>query len=120
MTIVITSGGVKEKIDNVRNITNSSSGKLGLKIAKTFLEKEPNCKLIYIHGAMAEPCLDERVENIKIKSKEQAIIINTLLIYFSSCLLIKYIVYLSEMKFITIFYGCHTVICTIHHIRIIR
>ena len=28
MKVVITAGGVKEKIDNVRSITNSSSGKL--------------------------------------------------------------------------------------------
>ena len=50
MLIVITAGGVKEKIDNVRSITNSSSGKLGQKIAQSFLEKEPNCDLIYIYG----------------------------------------------------------------------
>ena len=37
MNIVITAGGTSEKIDNVRKITNSSSGKLGNIIAKTFL-----------------------------------------------------------------------------------
>ena len=31
--IVITAGGTGEKIDNVRKITNSSSGKLGMTIA---------------------------------------------------------------------------------------
>ena len=31
--IVITSGGTSERIDNVRKITNSSSGKLGMVIA---------------------------------------------------------------------------------------
>ena len=45
MHIVITAGGVKEKIDNVRSITNSSSGKLGLSIAHYFLIEEPNCKI---------------------------------------------------------------------------
>lgn len=72
MLIVITAGGVKEKIDNVRSITNSSSGKLGQKIAQSFLEKEPNCDLIYIYGGNAEPCLNwsERVENIKIRDTQ--------------------------------------------------
>ena len=72
MLIVITAGGVKEKIDNVRSITNSSSGKLGQKIAQSFLEKESNCDLIYIYGGNAEPCLNwsERVENIKIRDTQ--------------------------------------------------
>ncbi len=72
MLIVITAGGVKEKIDNVRSITNSSSGKLGLNIAYSFLESVPNCELIYIYGGTAEPCLDEkgRVENIKIRDTQ--------------------------------------------------
>ena len=33
MKVVITAGGTSEKIDNVRKITNSSTGKLGLCIA---------------------------------------------------------------------------------------
>lgn len=36
MRILITSGGTSEKIDDVRAITNHSSGKLGKAIAKTF------------------------------------------------------------------------------------
>ena len=36
--IVITAGGTSEKIDNVRKITNSSSGKLGSVIATKLLE----------------------------------------------------------------------------------
>lgn len=72
MHIVITAGGVKEKIDNVRSITNSSSGKLGLSIAHYFLIEEPNCKITYIYGGTAEPCLDDegRVENIKIRDTQ--------------------------------------------------
>ena len=72
MRIVITAGGVKEKIDNVRSITNSSSGKLGLAIAHYFLIEEPDCELIYIYGGTAEPCSDEkgRVENIKIRDTQ--------------------------------------------------
>ena len=36
--IIITAGGTSEKIDNVRKITNSSSGKLGMTIANHLLE----------------------------------------------------------------------------------
>lgn len=76
MVVVITSGGVKEKIDNVRSITNSSSGKLGSKIAKAFLEKEPDCEIVYIYGGTAEPFVDKqnRVENIKIRDTEDLLI----------------------------------------------
>lgn len=72
MLIVITAGGVKEKIDNVRSITNSSSGKLGLNIAHSFLENVPNCEIVYIYGGTAEPCLDTlgRVDNIKIRDTQ--------------------------------------------------
>ena len=50
MLVVVTAGGVKEKIDNVRSITNSSSGKLGLSIAHYFLIEQPDCEIIYIYG----------------------------------------------------------------------
>lgn len=46
MNIVITAGGLSEYIDNVRKITNSSTGKLGLVIANTFLSSD-NIDLIY-------------------------------------------------------------------------
>lgn len=46
--IVITAGGTSEKIDNVRKITNSSSGKLGCVIANKLIEEhEKNIKKIY-------------------------------------------------------------------------
>ena len=68
MLVVVTSGGVKEKIDNVRSITNSSSGKLGMKIAKEFLNNYPNCELIYIYGGVAQPC--DGAENIYIRDTQ--------------------------------------------------
>ena len=48
--IVITSGGTSERIDNVRKITNSSSGKLGCTIANKLLEEIPDQinKIYYI------------------------------------------------------------------------
>ena len=48
--IVITAGGTSEKIDNVRRITNSASGKLGSLIAQYFCENYNNKinKIYYI------------------------------------------------------------------------
>ena len=40
MKIIITAGGTSEKIDNVRKITNSSSGKLGLCIANELIRSK--------------------------------------------------------------------------------
>lgn len=45
---IITAGGTSEKIDNVRKITNSSSGKLGCVIANTILEEISDAKIYYI------------------------------------------------------------------------
>lgn len=46
--IVITAGGTSEKIDNVRKITNSSTGKLGKMIAEKMMEyKEKEIEVIY-------------------------------------------------------------------------
>lgn len=46
--IIITAGGTSEKIDNVRKITNSGSGKLGFTIANKLIEtNEDNIEKIY-------------------------------------------------------------------------
>lgn len=82
MIVVITAGGVKERIDNVRSITNSSTGKLGMKIAQSFLNS-CECAIIYIHGPNACLLEDSRVENIEIKDTED------LLNVVSHCLITK-------------------------------
>lgn len=53
--IIITAGGTSEKIDNVRKITNSSSGKLGLEIANKLIELKGSeiDKIYYIAPKMA-------------------------------------------------------------------
>ena len=43
---IVTAGGTSEKIDNVRKITNSSSGRLGMLIANHLLNE--NKKELYI------------------------------------------------------------------------
>lgn len=48
MKIIITAGGTSEKIDNVRKITNSSSGKLGMIIANELLNThDEEIEIIY-------------------------------------------------------------------------
>ena len=48
MKIVITSGGTIEKIDEVRHITNNSTGTLGCAIAESFLRFEEIEEVIYV------------------------------------------------------------------------
>ena len=48
MKMIITSGGISEKIDNVRKITNSSSGKLGVIIANNFCKSNDIDKIYYV------------------------------------------------------------------------
>ena len=66
--IIITAGGTSEKIDNVRKITNSSSGKLGLTIANKILDlkRERIDKIYYIAPKSALKPDDELVELINI------------------------------------------------------
>lgn len=55
MKIIITAGGTSERIDDVRTITNSSTGRLGFAIGKTFAENygEHIEKIYYLHGLRA-------------------------------------------------------------------
>lgn len=68
MKIVITAGGTSEPIDDVRKITNTSTGSLGLAIGKAFLEehREKLEKIYYLHGERAEYPKDPLVEPVKI------------------------------------------------------
>lgn len=62
MKIVITAGGTSEKIDNVRKITNSSTGKLGLCIANEFLKTIGDVEITYICSKEAFCPNDDRVK----------------------------------------------------------
>jgi len=72
--IIVTSGGLSEKIDNVRKIVNSSSGKLGSLIAQKFLEK--GIQIFYVHtsniasikGAVSVPVSDINMLELEIKN----------------------------------------------------
>lgn len=62
MKVVITAGGTSEKIDNVRKITNSSTGKLGLCIANEFLKTVEDVEITYICSKETFCPSDDRVK----------------------------------------------------------
>ena len=66
--IIITSGGTSERIDNVRKITNSSSGKLGSLIASKLIElNDFNIeKIYYICSKNAIKPTNTKIEIIEI------------------------------------------------------
>lgn len=63
---VITSGGISEKIDNVRKITNSSSGKLGMTIANHLLESKSDITIYYVCSKNALRPNNTRVKIIEV------------------------------------------------------
>lgn len=65
--IVITAGGTSERIDNVRKITNSSTGKLGMTIANEFLKREDTF-IYYICTKGSFRPTSDRVKIIEIES----------------------------------------------------
>ena len=64
--IIITAGGTSERIDNVRKITNSSTGKLGMKIANELLKKD-DYKIYYVCPKNSLRPIDSRLEVIEIE-----------------------------------------------------
>lgn len=68
MKIIITAGGTSEKIDDVRTITNSSTGRLGYAIGKAFADKHKDRieKIYYLHGLRASYPEGDMVEPIAI------------------------------------------------------
>lgn len=70
--IIITAGGTSEKIDEVRVISNFSSGRLGLAIAKSFLESERAKvdKIYYLCDRNTNAPTDIRVETIRVSGAQ--------------------------------------------------
>ena len=70
MKIVITAGGTNERIDDVRTITNSSTGSLGFAIGTAFIREMEQTgiieKIYYLHGKKAAYPEHENVEPIEI------------------------------------------------------
>ena len=69
MKIIITAGGTSERIDDVRTITNSSTGRLGYAIGKAFADMYGDKleKIYYLHGLRAAFVEHEKVEPIVIE-----------------------------------------------------
>lgn len=86
--IVITAGGTSEKIDNVRKITNSSSGKLGLTIANHLLKENDDLIIYYVCSKNSLRPLDKRIKVIEIdgtislKNKIENLLLNEKIDYF--------------------------------------
>lgn len=64
--IIITAGGTSEAIDNVRKITNSSSGKLGMIIANELLKEDSVDTLYYLCSKTAFRPIHDKVKVIEI------------------------------------------------------
>ena len=85
--IIITAGGTSEKIDNVRKITNSSSGKLGMTIAKQLLE-DGNYLIFYVCSKDSLRPNHDKVKIIEIdgtidlKNKIEDLLLNENIDYF--------------------------------------
>ena len=86
--IVITAGGTSEKIDNVRKITNSSSGKLGMTIANHLLKENDDLIIYYVCSKNSLRQLDKRIKVIEIdgtislKNKIENLLLNEKIDYF--------------------------------------
>ena len=64
---IITAGGTSEKIDNVRKITNSSSGKLGCIIANTIIEEMSDSEILYICSKNSIKPDNDRIKIIEVE-----------------------------------------------------
>jgi len=70
--IIITAGGTSEKIDEVRVISNFSSGRLGLAVAKAFMESERADvgKIYYLCDRNTNVPSDPRVEVVRVQGAQ--------------------------------------------------
>lgn len=66
--IIITAGGTSERIDNVRKITNSSTGKLGFVIANKLMEKKGDIidKIYYVCSKNSYKPENDKIEIIEV------------------------------------------------------
>ena len=86
--IIITAGGTSERIDNVRKITNSSSGKLGMTIANHLLEENNDLMIYYVCSKNSLRPTDKRVQVVEIdgtmdlKNSIESLLINEHIDYF--------------------------------------
>ena len=106
---VITSGGISEKIDNVRKITNSSSGKLGMTIANHLLESKSDITIYYVCSKNVLRPSNKRVKIIEVvgtldlKDKVESLLRNEKIDYFIHTMavadyMVDYVTTVDKMK----------------------
>lgn len=106
---VITSGGISEKIDNVRKITNSSSGNLGMTIANHLLESKSDITIYYVCSKNALRPNNTRVKIIEVagtldlKDKVESLLKNEKIDYFIHTMavadyMVDYVTTVDKMK----------------------
>lgn len=64
---IITAGGTSERIDNVRKITNSSSGNLGMLIADCLLKERNDILIYYVCSKNSLRPSDDRVHVLEVE-----------------------------------------------------
>ncbi len=69
MKLIITAGGTSERIDDVRSITNTSTGRLGHAIGTHLLEHygQELDALYYLHGLRAQPVTGSKVTVVPVE-----------------------------------------------------
>jgi phosphopantothenate-cysteine ligase len=71
MNILITAGGTSERIDRVRSITNTSTGRLGRLTAEAFSARERVGRIFYVCGRKAETPGSDKAELHVIESVDE-------------------------------------------------
>lgn len=66
LNIIITAGGMSERIDNVRKITNSSTGKLGVRITEELLKRDNISNIFYVCSKESLKISNEKVKIVLI------------------------------------------------------
>jgi phosphopantothenate--cysteine ligase len=66
MKIIITAGGMAQRIDAVRSFKNSSTGTLAFYCLEEALRQAPQAEVWYLHGPGCTLSSDERVTNIAV------------------------------------------------------
>ena len=107
--IIITAGGTSEKIDNVRKITNSSTGKLGCLIANEILKHHDDIKIFYVCSKESFRPNDSRVDVIEVggvlnlkENVEELLINNHIDIFIHSMAVSDYMVdYVTNLESIS-------------------
>lgn len=71
--ILITAGGTSEPIDEIRAITNKSTGRLGSAIAHEFSLNENVGRIFYVHGKGAVIPEDEGITTVPVRSTQDVL-----------------------------------------------